>query len=225
MSNNMSDIFSCIINLFINGFKKEELASNEKELVSNDPAINRFISRFHPNVDVTIKNVIENSNMKMRNTFHKLSKNKTIVQLYHCTDPYNYKERTASIFKNGFYIGSSCNKGYGIYLASHSNYAYNWRGRNHVLICDVIVEEEHVSKYYSEIYSHKNNWEYVVSKIELVFPRYLVEFSASNFNSKENIWTNALCPTCPEHKRTKDKCFHRCDCKQYPTADPEDIIC
>ena len=48
MSNKMSDIFSCIINLFINGFKKEELASNEKELVSNDPAINRFISRFHP---------------------------------------------------------------------------------------------------------------------------------------------------------------------------------
>ena len=78
MSNNMSDIFSCIINLFINGFKKEELASNEKELVSNDPAINRFISRFHPNVDVTIKNVIENSNMKMRNTFHKLSKNKKV---------------------------------------------------------------------------------------------------------------------------------------------------
>ena len=37
----MSDIFSCIINLCINGFKKEELVLNEEEMESNDPVINR----------------------------------------------------------------------------------------------------------------------------------------------------------------------------------------
>lgn len=187
-------------------------------------AVNRFISRFHPKVDITIKNVIENHNLDMLANFNKHAKGKTVLQLYHCTDSYKYKEYCESIFNNGLYSGSASNKGYGIYLASHSNYAYSWGGRNHVFICDVIVEEDHVGKFFSEIYSPENNWEYVVTKKELVFPRYLVEFNAGNRDEKIRGWTNALCPTCPEHKQKMDRQFCRCDCKQYPTADPKDII-
>ena len=215
----------CIASVSTEEKQKEKKGDKELSLLSKENiAISRFISRFHPNVTVTIDNVVENPNVEMQDAFHKLSTNKTVLQLYHCTEPDTYKTRAESIFKNGFYIGSSCNKGYGIYLASHSNYAYNWGGRNHIIICDVIAEEPHVSKYFSEIYSPKNNWEYVVAKPNLVFPRYLVEFKASNLENHAHIWTNALCPTCPEHKRQMEKCFHRCDCKQYPTADPEDIV-
>jgi hypothetical protein len=224
-------MFACMLHLLTSGFGQPIMPTDDDNDNDNyndndnvDTPINRFISRFHPGVQVTVTNVTENSNIPMREAFQSLAKNKTILQLYHCTNPDNYNERTTSIFANGFYIGSSCNKGYGIYLASHSNYAYNWGGRNHVIICDVIVNEDFVSKYISEIYSAKHNWEYVVTKSELVYPRYLVEFNTTNLDDNVQIWTNALCPMCPEHKRRQDKCFHRCDCKQYPVADPEDII-
>lgn len=185
-------------------------------------AVNRFISRFNPKVDITIINVIENNNLEMLNNFNLSANGKPIVQLYHCTE--KYKEKYESIFNNGFFVGPACNKGYGVYLASHSNYSYSWGGRNHVFICDVIVDEKHVGKYFSEIYSPTNNWEYVVSDRKLVFPRYLVEYSASNRTEEIRDWTNAICPTCPEYKHKLEESFRRCDCKQFPTADPEDII-
>lgn len=218
---------SHIVNLSKSYISEKIHSNTSKEQFSSDDvnktnAVNRFISRFHPKVDVTIKSVKENDNKEMLEKFNRNAKGKIILQLYHCTE--NYKESYKTIFKDGFYIGQACNKGYGIYLASHSTYAYSWGGRNHVIVCDVIVDEEHVGKFFSEIYSTKNNWEYVVSKEELVYPRYLIEFDASNIEGKIKGWTNALCPTCPEYKHNFEECFRRCDCKQYPTADPEDII-
>lgn len=187
--------------------------------------VKRFISRFDDGLIPNIKKVTLNNNQKMKDKFEKLVGNREIIQVYHCTDSYEYLERTKNIFDNGFRIGPASNKGYGVYFASHSQYSAFWGGCNHVIVADVIVDKDFVSRHISEIYSTKNNWEYVVSTPELIFPRCLIEFELSTSNALRNkSWSNGICDNCREEKEKLDECFRRCDCKHFPTADKLDII-
>ena len=170
-----------------------------------------------------------------------MAKGKKIIQLYHSSQNIIYKpeEVINSIFKNGFNIGSACNKGYGVYLASHSMYSFRWGGC-HTFIADVIVECDQdknkekekekpfdIERFISEIYSPCNNSEYVISNPKLIYPRYYLEYEVKpieKYDPKTKVWTNACCPNCPPEKKQNGPEFYRCDCPQYPTIDPTDLI-
>lgn len=187
--------------------------------------VKRFISRFEPGINPKIKGIKLNNNEEAENNFKKLMGNKKILQLYHCTESYDYLKRAENIFNKGFWIGPASNKGYGVYFASHAQYSVFWGGRNHVIVCNIIVDEKHVSKHISEIYSSFNNWEYVVSKPELILPIALVEFELELINvPRIKSWSNGMCNNC-RHKQEKiEEQYRRCDCKHFPVADPLDIV-
>ncbi len=188
----------------------------------------RFFKRFHPRIEFQLRNVVMNNNQDMLRKFTDAIQGRTVIQLYHCVNQYGYssvQEIAESIFRNGFRIGQASNKGYGVYLASHSNYAQYWAGNNHAIVCDVIVDETRVGKYYSEIYSPENNWEYCVANPDLIYPKCYIEYERIWTNTHyERLWTNAICPTCPAEKHEQKEHQRRCDCRQYPTADTDDII-
>lgn len=187
--------------------------------------VKRFLARLEPEIIPKIKGVKFNDNQKMKEKFKSLIGDRKIIQVYHCTDSYEYMKRTKDIFENGFRIGQASNKGYGVYFANHSQYAAFWGGGNHIIVSDVIVDEDFVSKHISEIYSTKNNWEYVVSKSELIFPKCLIEFELSTSNTRRNkSWSNGICDNCRAEKEKLEECYRRCDCKHFPTADHLDII-
>lgn len=182
--------------------------------------VKRFVSRFEPYIIPKINGITFNHNKEMEEKFKKLIGNRKVIQLYHCTDSSNYSNISKNIFANGFHIGPASNKGYGVYFAGHSQYSAFWGGGNHIIVCDIIVDEEFVSKHISEIYSSINNWEYVVSKTELIFPKCLIEFQLSIDNSYRNkSWSNGICDNCRPEKEKFEECFRRCDCKHFPVAD------
>ena len=145
--------------------------------------INRFKSRLYKGTEFNVSGIIMNNNKESLEKFKSNIKDREVVQLYHCTDNYNYHENFASICDNGFHIGSASNKGYGIYFASHSLYAQFWGGNNHVIVCNIIIGDG-VNKFYSEIYSENNNWGYVVTDKFLIYPVALIEFTSKS-NSRE----------------------------------------
>jgi hypothetical protein len=156
----------------------------------------------------------------MLEQFNIKAKCKMKLELYHCSD--DYKNKYKSIFKNGFFKGPASNKGYGIYLSSHSNYSYKWGGRDHVIVCEVIVDENLVSKYYSEVFSPKNNWEFVVKDKSLIYPKYLIEYESDDYKY-DRYWTRALCYNCSEVKKSQNERYRRCDCPQFPVIVEENL--
>jgi hypothetical protein len=196
---------------------------NMSETIS---VMERFISRFYSSVKFIQFSITENTSFKHLDNFNKLSKNKQKLELYHCTRNYNYQENVKSIFDDGLFPGSACNKGYGIYLASHSNYSLTWGGGNHVFVCEVIADETLVHKYISEIYSPKNSWEYVVDDRYIIYPKYLIEYKLERINNHfyKNLYTNATCENCPEYKKNMEECYRRCDCRHFPIVEEENLI-
>jgi hypothetical protein len=140
---------------------------------------NRFVERlrlndfikFNPKIDIV--SVVENDNKEMYESWKSKAEGKRVLSLYHATDKLsNYQ----SIMKHGFYIGSACNKGYGVYLANHGRYSSFWAGGKYVLHCDVIYDKEKVKRYRSEVECSLYDSEYVVTDPSLIFPRYLINY-------------------------------------------------
>ncbi len=114
-----------------------------------------------------------------------------------------------SISVNGLqqrYCSRIFNKGYGVYLASHSNYPLLW-GDGHIILCDVAKHPNYLKSFRSEI---PPGQEYVVTNDEIVLP--LLAFK-SNVTFLERLKTNNFyykygdsgCDKC-------DKKKIRCDC-------------
>ena len=170
-------------------------------------------------ISITENNLFSPTSLK---EFKKLAKNKTTLELYHCNGR-DYKDNINSIFKDGLFPGSASNKGYGIYLAAHSNYSVKWGGCNHAFVCEVIMDDAFVTKHISEIYSPTHNWEYVVKNRFLVYPKYLIEYELEMDDYRlEKIYTNAICEDCPDYKKAfKEECYRKCDCPHFPIEDDE----
>ena len=205
----------------------EKIGTMEKmEMSESILTMERFIERISLQSKLNIKRMSITENRVFSpshlNKFNTLAKNKTKLELYHCTRSYNYQDNIDSIFKDGLYPVSASNKGYGIYLAAHSNYSVKWGGCNHVFVCEVIVDEAFVTKHISEVYSPKNNWEYVVTNRHLIYPKYLIEYELEIYDyALEKIYTNAICERC-----LKDcACARRCDCPHLPIVEEDNVIC
>jgi hypothetical protein len=118
-----------------------------------------------------------------------------------------------------------------VYLANHSRYAWNWSGtRNPVLICDVIADDERISRFRSEIYSPTWNSEYVISDPVLVYPRYILSYEIDGVITLEmhdqiGYVKNGKfgCVPC-DSKVFGNLKGDRCDCKLDPTVDPLDVV-
>lgn len=185
--------------------------------------VNRFIDRMNINGIFNIINIEENKNQKLLEKWLDLKENNKVLQLYHSIRDFDYLEKKDSIFNNGFYIGCADNKGYGVYLANHSRYSAFWAGSyTGVLVCDVIYDSKYIKRCKSEIYSPIHDSEYVVSKPELIFPRYYIKYS---FETDENV---------PYVKRGYFNCVKcdtpnefgysvRCDCP-FDNVDDNDFI-
>lgn len=187
--------------------------------------VKRFVSRFDTGIIPKIKGLTFNNNIEMKYKFEKLIDNRKIIQLYHCIRSGNYLEISENIFKNGFHIGPSSNKGRGVYFSSHSQYAVFWGQTNHIIVSDIIVDENYVSKHISEVYSNNNNWEYVISNTDLIFPRCLIEFETLLEKSSRNKhWSNGTCDNCKYRFENCEESYKRCDCKHFPVADNNDVI-
>jgi hypothetical protein len=195
-------------------------------MLKSGQIVNRFISRLHfgSKCEYKITDLIENTNNEMKEKFDKLAEGKKVLQLYHCSKNIYQDGVIDSIFKNGFRIGSASNKGYGVYMASHSRYAHYWGG-HHVFVCNVIADDTKMERYISEIYSPENNFEYVIKDTDIIYPVCYFKYAVtSDTADSKKIWTNACCDNCPEHKKNlKEEMFKRCDCPQSPTIDPADI--
>lgn len=198
---------------------------NGKNLFLHD-SLERFKNRFRKGIKININSVIENRNEKLPGEFSKNMKDKKILQLYHSIrNGLDSRETAKSIFENGFNDLGDGNKGYGTYLSSHSSYSYFWGGRNHIIICDVICDEKYVKRFISEIYSEENNWEYVVKKPKLIYPRFYVEYTEEKNVEFNKIWTNHRCEICQTTPVLINQIHRRCDCPQFPTYLEDDSVC
>lgn len=127
------------------------------------------LSKYSPKVEI----ISIEENKKKFDIWEDKSKHKKILTLYHATDELkNYR----SIMEHGFYIGSACNKGYGVYLANHGRYSAFWTGGEYVLACDVIYDKDKVKRYRSEVKCESYDSEYVVTDTSLLYPRYLINY-------------------------------------------------
>ncbi len=119
-----------------------------------------------------------------------------------------------------------------MYLANHSRYSWNWASpRNPVLICEVIADEERISRYRSEIFSPIWNSEYVVKDPELVYPRYILNYKIEGKIPRQIIdqigyvkHGNFGCVPCDSEVISRNHKGIRCDCKLEPKIDSRDII-
>lgn len=164
----------------------------------------------------------------MLNQFKRLNRTSApIMQLYHAQRDRDHSE---SICRSGFHCSLYGNKGVGVYLANHSRYAWNWASpRNPVLICDVIADDERISRYRSEIISPTWDSEYVVRAPELVYPRYILKYEIEGkvpFEILDRIGyvKNGKfgCVPC-DTKVIWDWKGIRCDCELKPKIDPQDL--
>lgn len=191
-------------------------------------SINRFKSRLFLNKSHTFElvSIFEN---KIQS---KHGKNKPILELYHTIRDDTYKEVFEKIKENNFTYGMYGNKGPGVYMANHSRYSFGWGynddGIRNVIISDVVYQKEYVKRYRSEIYSPCFNSEYVITKPELIYPRYFITYRINsieknfykNYNEYEN-WGYVQhgkfgCIDC-------DNLIKRCDC-ELESYDEFDII-
>lgn len=146
-----------------------------------------------------------------------------MLELYHSTRYSDYEERINSMLLNGIIIqyNNYNNKGYGIYLANHSRYSIHWSYSQHVLICRVIYDEKYVNRYRSEIEYPNWNSEYVITKEDLIYPLYFLEYDVTipqneydNFGYTKH--GNFGCEICD---KIKDRCDHK-----FNSYDTKDVV-
>lgn len=178
------------------------------------------LSKYSPKLDI----LSIQENKKKFDDWEAKSKGEKILTLYHATDDI---KKYRSIMKHGFYIGSACNKGYGVYLANHGRYSAFWAGGKYVLACDVIYDKDNVKRYRSEVKCHRYNSEYVVKDTSLIYPRYLINYRL--ILHKDYYRENGLyvthgtfgCSKCDPVNRYGHS--RRCDCP-FEEADERDYI-
>jgi len=183
--------------------------------------------------------------------FYELAQGRPVLELYHALSSSQAPESIASIFLHGLHAGSACNKGYGVYLANHGRYAWNWGG-DHVFICHVVDAPGTLRRYRSEIYSPQAGCdsEFVFTATNATnaagllllpvacihFERQVVEPTTgpekrNDVQSKDGFVQHGTfgCESCDGfefvasdgHVLDKGK---RCDCEQYPTVLAQDVI-
>ena len=201
------------------------------DMTESIQAIERFLARFYdPELvaQITRISITENIAYKFLSEFQKgrVKKQYQKMELYHSTQNLD-AEKQRSIFEDGLFAGSARNKGYGVYLASHANYSAKWGcGPRHVFVCDVWMDPSAVTKHISEIYSPKNNWEYVVKNKHLIFPKYLLQYEMrqSVWYPETKIFTNEICAHCPSYKHEMSEEYRKCDCAHLPLVETENIL-
>jgi hypothetical protein len=113
----------------------------------------RFISRF--DFDVTnrlrILKVTQNTNSKMINEFNTRIQDHPVLELYHVVRSPDYRPVIDRIFSQGFEGGLHGNRGPGIYVSSHSQYAAFWGNNEHVIVCHVIADKDSLSRHTSDV--------------------------------------------------------------------------
>lgn len=166
--------------------------------------IQRFITRLE---------LPKSSTVKIKSVKKLLSHHEQLyLELYHTIRSFSQKETEEiikSIIKNGFYSSIYGNKGYGVYLSSHSAYGYKWAGYGSgMLVCHVKINESHkIKRFISEI---PPGYEYVVDP-SIIVPAYFIEYEVIG-KYKGIIWRELGefgCNTCDKEKR-------RCDCPLEP---------
>jgi len=207
--------------------------------------VDRFIKRMHlsehqyRNLDFKIKTFRE---FKSNNNFNP--KGEKCIQLYHSIRSPLKNEVTEivdSIEKNGFQESIYGNKGPGVYFANHSRYSILWGGGNNAVICDVVAANNSihaVNRYRSEIISGStvSNSEYVITDTSIICPRYFIEYEINKKICREicekNNWSGFVehgkmgrpkVTLCQEGCENCDRLGTRCDCKQIPAIDCNDL--
>jgi hypothetical protein len=142
------------------------------------------------------------------------------LEVYHVCEDMTIAER---ILAHGFIVGPACNKGYGIYSASHGRYALNWRPCKPVIVCWVKIAK--TKAFHSEIYAPDHSHEFVTSDPSAVHPIAVIEYHI--IAPKDSSYTHGFqtsigpvgCAKCDYH--VYDDIWKRCDCEQ--TIDNRDI--
>jgi hypothetical protein len=203
----------------------------------NDPPMQQALNRFERRLSLPEKwkfvvvHCEENNNPKLKKKFRE-HKHTSVLELYHATRDIDPSVVMHSIMTSGFRPGTKGNKGYGIYLANHSRYSFNWGNGYHVLICHVINDPKLVERYRSEIYSPTWDSEYVVKDNTIIYPLYYLHYDVIIPNRHTGQWYNEIkmgyvehgtfgCAKCDIKDQHGD--YRRCDCK-FDTIDQRDIV-
>lgn len=216
------------VSTFTRQFSKYAESMDKKKQM--DQAIQRFVTRLNlpDGSSFTLVNCMENKNDIMLNKFNSNTNANKILQLYHAQKDCDNSE---SICNTGFRCSYYGNKGVGVYLANHSRYSWNWASsRNPVFICEVIANEERISRYRSEVISPIWNSEYVVKDPELVYPRYILKYEIEGEMPHQRLDQIGYvkhgefgCVPC-DSEFFGDRKGIRCDCKLEPKIDPRDVV-
>lgn len=205
----------------------------------------RFIDRLHLSnlpirCNATIKSIVSLSRLSPISPVSPLSppsidykSQGPVLELYHSVRDARTVDdhRIKSIVRDGFKIPnySMANKGNGVYLSSHSRYAWNWGGPL-VLVCHVSANlpPNQMQRFRSEIKSgasDDNGWEYVVKDPKYVKPMYLIEYKV-DCDDRVGLLHDSIgfvdhgksgCKEC-------DRLITRCDCALTPNFDIRDIL-
>lgn len=181
-------------------------------------SITKFITRLSlpKNFTFRLRNCTEIENRYSANSMATL-------ELYHACR--GGMKSAHSIITNGFDINHRGNKGYGVYFANHSRYSAFWAGWNNpVIICHIRGDTKYIKRYKSEYKSPHWDSEYVVTDQDLIFPKYILEYTLENNDVTNDfnelgyvVHGNFGCDIC-------DKKIIRCNCRQFPTLHPDDLI-
>lgn len=195
-----------------------------------DQAIQRFVARLNlpDGFSFMLVDCRENENDVMLDKFNNKRRANKFLQLYHAQRD---SDHSGSICNTGFHCSYYGNKGVGVYLANHSRYAWNWASpKNPVLICEVIADEERISRYRSEIFSPTWDSEYVVNDPELVYPRYILKYKIEWKMPRQTLDQIGFvkhgefgCVPC-DSKLFGNRKGTRCDCELEPKIDPRDVV-
>ena len=147
-------------------------------------------------------------------------KEQSYLELYHTIRSYSIietKETVHSIVKNGFRSSIYGNKGFGVYLSSHSAYGCRWVGATAgMLICHLKIDEPNkIKRFLAEI---PPGYEYVVDP-DIIIPSYFVEYEivGKSGNQGYRKLGQTGCKEC-------DNEYRRCDCPIEPAIYPVDNI-
>ena len=133
-----------------------------------------IIQRFLKNLRLPKKCTVVINKIEELNTKRFITNS---IELYHTIDSFNQNDIIKSIKYNGLRPGSACNKGYGVYLSSHSKYSLLWQINNPVIVCDVLYDKNKVKRYRAEVGNgKKDEYEYVISQPNLIIPKYIFYF-------------------------------------------------
>ena len=142
-----------------------------------------------------------------------------VLELYHTIRSLSTETKSIveSIVKTGFRESVYGNKGYGVYLSSHSSYGLRWVGSTPgMIICYVNYNDPtKIKRFIAEI---PPGYEYVVQP-EIITPAYFVEYKLIGPNGNQG-WLKlgeSGCEPCDKKKK-------RCDCPMTPSVYPFDNV-